>query len=98
MAKKAAKKVKVVEIDPLTVKSSNKVDPKNVSKVRFRDFSPDEERVILFVSTSKKPVTVKEIAAACVNGDYLKAKNLVRRPRWTERIKMGPGRGEYSKA
>lgn len=80
----------------LGIKSSSKTDPKNISKVRFRDFGPEEERVIDYVTTNKKPVTVKQIAIACFNGDYLKAKNMVRRPRWSGRIAMGPGLGEYS--
>lgn len=77
------------------VKSSGKTKRYNLSKGRFRSgLNPADEMVVEYVNANGR-ATVKELAAALFNGDYLKAKNAVRRPRDLKLIRFGKGAGEY---
>jgi hypothetical protein len=96
-AYKRADKLGAESIDKSAIKSSGKSLEKNFEPTRSRDLNINELSVVEFVhSKHPHPTHLKEIAVH-FSGDYLKAKNAVRRPRWAGLIKMGPGRGEYSK-
>lgn len=80
-----------------SLKSSNKTLAKNrETSVHRGVFSPSELIVVEYLNV-KKVATLKELATVLFEGDYLKAKNVVRRTRWSGLIKFGKKRGSYAK-
>jgi hypothetical protein len=55
-------------------------------------FNPSEQAVVEYLAAHRH-ATLREIADALFQGSYLKAKNMVRRPRWLHLIEPDPKLG-----
>lgn len=93
--KKKALAANALKVPPAEIRYLGATQPANFNDRVYRGvFSPAELVIIDHVQVHGV-ATLKELAATFFNGDALKAKNAVRRPRWSGLIAFGDVRGSY---